>query len=108
MVAVTSGSDARRRDEREVQRFGTVIVVGGGCYGSYYLRQLRRAELAGAAVWKRLIVVDRDSTCAVIRRGDRTEQPEFRLEAATWEEFFARYLDAAAQEPERSLHDAIV
>jgi hypothetical protein len=107
-VGATSGNDEHRRAARQVQRFGAVVVVGGGCYGSYYLRQLRRAERAGAATWERLIVVDRDPACAVSRGDDQGEHPEFRLEIATWEDFFARFLDAAAEQPDRHLHDAIV
>ena len=46
-------------------RFGTIVVVGGGCYGSYYVRQLRRAANASAVRWNRVVVVDRDANCAV-------------------------------------------
>ena len=51
----------------ETQRYGTIIVVGGGCYGSYYVRQLGRAAAAGAIACKRLVVVDRDPECRVGR-----------------------------------------
>ena len=108
MVVVTSGSDVSSRDRREVQRFGSVVIVGGGCYGSYYLRQLGRAARAGAVEWERLVVVDRDAACAANASGGRGEHPDFRLETATWEEFFARYLGGAAREPERHARDAIV
>ena len=54
-------------EARVLQRYGTIIIVGGGCYGSYYLRQLRRAAVAGAIAWKRLVVVDRDPACRVAR-----------------------------------------
>lgn len=108
MVAATSGSEATPRLDREVQRFGTIVIVGGGCYGGYYLRQLARAERAGALAWEQLIVVDRDAACAVTRGGAGQEMPNFTLEAATWEDFFARSLDAAAGEPERHASDAIV
>ena len=33
----------RARGTRQPQRYGTNIVVGGGCYGSYHVRQLWRA-----------------------------------------------------------------
>lgn len=108
MVAATSGSEAPPRAERTVQRFGTIVIVGGGCYGSYYLQQLGRAQRAGAIAWQGLIVVDRDATCAVTRAGSSRNFPAFTLEDATWEEFFARYLEAAARDPERHERDAIV
>src|SRR5207248_2590013 len=34
---------ASERASERSQRYGTIVVVGGGCYGSYYVRQLRRA-----------------------------------------------------------------
>ncbi|MFL5576471.1 MAG: hypothetical protein ACJ79S_10935 [Gemmatimonadaceae bacterium] len=47
--------------------YGTIVIVGGGCYGSYYLRQLTRAKDAGAISYDRLLVVDRDPGCRVAR-----------------------------------------
>jgi NAD(P)-dependent dehydrogenase (short-subunit alcohol dehydrogenase family) len=35
-------------DDASPQRYGRVVIVGGGCYGSYYVRQLLRAIEAGA------------------------------------------------------------
>src|SRR5688572_5667842 len=52
---------------REPPRFGTIVVVGGGCYGSYYVRQLGRAVAAGALACRRVLVVDRDERCQVGR-----------------------------------------
>jgi hypothetical protein len=88
-------------------RFGTIVVVGGGCYGSYYVRQLRRAARAGAAVWQRLLVVDRDSSCAVAR--DETLTGEgMEVVQAEWSEFFRRYLDEASRDRVSTRDDAIV
>jgi hypothetical protein len=42
-----------------------VVVIGGGCYGSYYARQLARAWRAGAARVDDVVVVDRDPDCRV-------------------------------------------
>ena len=107
MADATSGAEAPSRPPRPVQRFGTVIVVGGGCYGSYYLRQLGRARRAGALDWTQLIVVDRDPRCAATRMPPG-ELPPFRHERSGWEEFFSSHLGEAAREPERHAHDAIV
>ena len=81
-------------------------MVGGGCYGGYYVRQLGRAERAGAVEWDELLVVDRDAACAVARGGDEDRPPRMRLVISTWEEFFASYLAEAAGW--RSGDDAIV
>lgn len=77
--------------------YGDIIVVGGGCYGSYYVRQLRRARAAGALAWERLVVVDRDADCAVA--GDRDG---LTMVTREWGSFFAEYLGAAAAAPARA------
>ena len=98
-------SDGSRPGSIAPQSYGTIVVVGGGCYGSYYVRQLRRARLAAALDWARLIVVDRDPRCRVA-----TEPRDATLEMATrpWDEFFAEYLEGAAADPDASAGDAIV
>lgn len=103
------------------QRFGDIIVVGGGCYGSYYLRQLGRAAAAGAVTWQRLLVIDRDADCraategaatvAAWRSGDASPSagratsrrvadapvPPPTLVTREWGSFFAEYLGAKAE-----------
>ncbi len=76
------------------QAYGDIVVVGGGCYGSYYVRQLRRAREANALSWARLIVVDRDSECAVSRDAEGVT-----LVTREWGSFFAAYLAEAALRP---------
>ena len=83
------------------QRFGRIIVVGGGCYGGYYVRQLRRAVDAGAVRCAHVVVVDRDPACAVaaaVEHGD----PLVTLDVAEWRDWFGRNLAHAAPD------DAIV
>lgn len=86
-------------------QFGTIVVVGGGCYGSYYARQLLRARNAGAASWRRLVIVDRDPRCTVAT-GHASAGIE--LEVADWHAFFSDYLARAAADREASARDAIV
>src|SRR5436309_1796297 len=64
---------------RSPQHYGTIVVVGGGCYGTYYVRQLRRAVQAGAIVCGRLLVVDRDAACPPARDGDAGRRLRGRL-----------------------------
>jgi hypothetical protein len=66
--------------------YGTIVVVGGGCYGTYYVRQLHRARDANALAWDRLVVVDRDPVCAVAMQGGA------ECVVADWGEFFQAYL----------------
>lgn len=90
--------------------YGTITIVGGGCYGSYYLRQLHRARRAGALAWSRLVVVDRDPACRVASaRGDDTDEP-CDFVAAEWDDYFDRALGEAADASVRqdTSADAIV
>lgn len=87
--------------------FGTIVVVGGGCYGSYYVRQLRRAKRAGAAVWQRVLVVDRDASCAVAQEASLAADG-IELVVADWRPFFRRYLDEASHDRVATCDDAIV
>ena len=84
------------------------MVVGGGCYGGYYVRQLGRARAAGFAMWSRLVVVDRNAQCVVSTLQGNDRPPGLVLETATWEEFFSSYLEAATQRPLEVANDAIV
>lgn len=97
-------SDPERQREREFQRYGDIIVVGGGCYGSYYVRQLARARDAGVLTWQRLIVVDRDEECQVARAF--THVAGLQLIAREWASYFAEYLGGA--EATDSVEHAIV
>lgn len=78
------------------QEFGRIIVVGGGCYGGYYVRQLRRAVTAGAIRCAGVVVVDRDPRCAVASDA-RGDDPLVRVEVAEWRAYFSRALGEAAR-----------
>lgn len=98
-------------DDAGPQRYGTIVVVGGGCYGTYYVRQLQRAARAGALIATELLVVDRDAACAVVRERavHQAEGPlPLRLEVGEWRDFFAAYLDRAATVGATNHRDAIV
>ncbi len=79
----------------EARVAATIVVVGGGCYGSYYVRQLARARAAGAITWDALVVVDRDAACRVARE-QVGQVPALRVEAAEWAPWFDAWLSAAS------------
>jgi hypothetical protein len=108
MAADTSAPDTAPRVARETLRFGTIVVVGGGCYGSYYVRQLGRAERAKALAWDSLVVVDRDPDCLVARLAPADRPHALDVRIAEWRSHFGEYLAAAALAPDRHEHDAIV
>jgi hypothetical protein len=91
-------------------RYETIIIVGGGCYGGYYVRQLHRAVQAGALIARSLVVVDRDAECAVAKSlKDNPAVPiPTTMHVADWREFFPTYLTDAAHSPDRHAGDAIV
>lgn len=83
-----------------MQHYGTIAVVGGGCYGSWYVRQLGRASRAGAVKYDRLLVVDRDPECRVARalRGEgdeRIDAPSVGVAERDWSTFFDAFLAEA-------------
>jgi hypothetical protein len=92
--------------------YGTIVVVGGGCYGSYYVRQLRRAVRAGVITAERILVVDRDPNCAVAAtlatEHDGASSPPIRLHVRDWRVFFDEFLTDAANDPNAVRDDAIV
>jgi hypothetical protein len=79
--------------------FGTIWIVGGGCYGSYYARQLGRALAARAISWERLAAIDRDPGCRLARAtaAGSAGFPPMEVIKADWSEFFDAELSAAAE-----------
>ena len=108
MVDGTSAPEPAARVVRETQRFGTIVVVGGGCYGGYYVRQLARAHRAGALEWRRLVVVDHDPACAVRALPLPERPPALEVVTAEWRAFFAHFLAASCDRSDASADDAIV
>ncbi len=126
---------SRAEEPATARHYGTIVVVGGGCYGSYYVRQLRRAAVAGRIAWTRVLVVDRDPACRVAREATgggeaagaaRGAPPKHNdvppashthhqdtaplptVVCADWHDFFDGYLSAASGLPASATRDAIV
>jgi hypothetical protein len=69
-----------------------IVVVGGGCYGTFYARQLERAQARGALAVERVLVVDRDPACQLTR--DLSPARNRELVVEDWDAFFDRYLSS--------------
>ena len=67
--------------------------MGGGCYGTFYARQLERARARGVLAYQRVLVVDRDPACQLTR--DLPPSPDRELVVQDWDAFFDGYLSAA-------------
>lgn len=81
-------------DNATVGTYASIIIVGGGCYGSYYVRQLLRARDAGALSFERLVVVDRDAQCQV---ASGPQESDVLILQREWEPFFDEYLGTATE-----------
>jgi hypothetical protein len=87
-------------------RLRDVIVVGGGCYGTFYATQLAKAKQRGKAEYREVLIVDRDPDC---RAG--TELPretDRRLVVAEWDNYFDRFLGEARPPGRPEERDVIV
>jgi hypothetical protein len=60
------------------------VIIGGGCYGSYYVGQLLEARERGKLEWSRLLVLDRDPHCAV---SERFDSDDVEIAVTHWEEW---------------------
>ena len=83
-----------------------VIVVGGGCYGTFYATQLARARERGKARFRHVVIVDRDPACrARVELGAGGDR-EFVVQ--DWRSFFRQFLGGAVPARERDPQDYIV
>jgi hypothetical protein len=87
--------------------YGEIVVVGGGCYGTFYAGQLARAKKEGKTDFRRVLVVDRDRHCRVASELGPAE--DRALAVFEWDAFFDDFLSPSrrtATPPSRP--DAIV
>jgi 2-polyprenyl-6-methoxyphenol hydroxylase-like FAD-dependent oxidoreductase len=47
--------------------FRDIVIVGGGCYGTFYAGQLARAHGRGRVSYREVLVVDRAPNCQMSR-----------------------------------------
>jgi hypothetical protein len=83
-----------------------VVIVGGGCYGSFYAGQLERARARERAVYRRLLIVDRNPACQAGRELGEDETRQLVIQE--WGDFFDSYLGGSPAPPAGSAPDAIV
>ncbi len=76
-------------------QWSDVIIIGGGCYGSFYVKQLERAAEQGRVTYSRLLVVDRYADCQTARELEPRADREIVIE--DWGIFLDGYLGAAAE-----------
>ena len=79
---------------------GRILVIGGGCYGTFYAGQLERAESRGALAPTEVVLVDRDPGCRAAR--ELAPHPRRRLVERDWDAFLDAWLDGRGVEPARA------
>jgi hypothetical protein len=72
-----------------------LVVIGGGCFGSYHARQLAGAVAAGRAAGP-VVVVDRNPACRAFH--ELGGHPDVELVRADWAGFLGRWLRTAGEE----------
>jgi hypothetical protein len=70
------------------------IILGGGCYGTFYARQLLRAQSAGALAIREIVIVDHNALPAAAQ--DPEIAGQVRFERTRWDDFFDQFLDEAS------------
>ncbi|MEO8199608.1 MAG: hypothetical protein ABI679_03710 [Gemmatimonadota bacterium] len=93
-------------DSEAIVELGDVIVIGGGCYGTFYTGQLETARARSKVRYRRIMVVDRDPHCQVTR--DLPPDTSREVVVAEWGEFLNRYLGDAADRQSAGPDDVIV
>jgi hypothetical protein len=86
--------------------FRDVVIVGGGCYGTFYAGQLKRARERGRASYRQLLVVDRDPACQFSR--ELGEEATQQLVVQEWGDFFDSYLGTQVALPANEPGNTIV
>jgi len=83
-----------------------VIVVGGGCYGTFYAAQLAKAKGRGRAEYRRVVIVDRDTRCQA--RVELGQAADREFVAREWTDYFRDFLGGRAPAPAGEPRDYIV
>jgi hypothetical protein len=88
--------------------FRDVIIVGGGCYGTFYAGQLLRAAERGKARFRRVLIVDRDPRCRFSHEIGSQPALALALVVQEWDDFFDAYLAEAMLGSPAEAPDSIV
>lgn len=82
-----------------------VVIIGGGCYGSFYAAQLESACRKQRLTLGRVLVVDRDPACRAAR--ELPPYPGREIVVAEWDTYLRQFLGASPPLPGEP-DDAIV
>jgi hypothetical protein len=83
-----------------------VVVIGGGCYGTFYAAQLGKAKARGKTDYRAVIVVDRNPKCQA--RRELGEAPDREFVVSDWTAFFDEWLGDTPRTTSDARDDQIV
>ncbi len=72
------------------------MVVGGGCYGTFYASQLAKAKARGKTDYRTVIVVDRNADSRA--RRELGEAPDREFVVSEWGAFFDQFLPGSGDD----------
>jgi hypothetical protein len=84
-------------DASTLLAFGDVVIIGGGCYGTFYTGQMEKARDRGKVSYRQLLIVDRDPACQMARELGETH--DRRLVRSEWGDFLDEFLCPSAPPP---------
>lgn len=93
-IALQGVTEPVQLRKRETLLFDRIVVIGGGCYGSWYTQQLLRAKTSGAISVGEIVVVDRNPSCQVVRARDAGELTDdsITVVTSTWADYLTTWL----------------
>ncbi|MCB1214585.1 MAG: hypothetical protein KDK66_03820 [Deltaproteobacteria bacterium] len=77
-------------------------VVGGGCFGSHYVRQLLKARDYNHLEFRNIKVIDHNPHCA-LTRSDLLQAGQVSLVLADWEDYLSDFLQKNLNQSETAL-----
>lgn len=83
-----------------------MVVVGGGCYGTFYASQLAKAKARGKTDYRTVIVVDRNADCQAKR--ELGDAPDRQFVVSDWTSFFDGFLPSIGPSAQAATDDQIV
>lgn len=87
-------------------RMRDVVVVGGGCYGTFYATQLAKAKSRGRVEYRSVIVVDRDPDCRA--RRELPEAVDRTFVTSEWDAFFDQFFFTSSPGSSNAARDHVV
>ncbi len=94
-----------RYEEPALTTFRDIVVIGGGCYGSFYAGQLVEARARSKIAFRHVVLVDRNLSCQAVT--EQRLKDGFSLAVDDWDSFLDEFLNREPPPP-GAPDDAIV